>query len=195
MDVEGYGRLESLEFEVQSSHLASRAWRKAVSQSETSSQTSATLGCICSSTTPVDIAGSDVIVSIHSQVERVLSCCGTPCVARVSSPRMIPGNKAICQISILWRQVSVVNRSAQEYIYRPHVQRQSVIREIGISVRSDGFPRSYFPLAVLRLRFAASLNPSSVVPGSMIVKIIAHESPSSLMLPIRVRSASEKLCS
>ena len=57
-----------------------RAWRKAVSQSETSSQTSATLGCISSSTTPValfDIAGSDAILSIHSQVERVLSCCGT----------------------------------------------------------------------------------------------------------------------
>lgn len=30
-----------------------RAWRKAVSQSETSSQTSATLGCISSSTTPL----------------------------------------------------------------------------------------------------------------------------------------------
>lgn len=81
MVVEGCGRLESLEFEVQSSCLASRAWRKAVSQSETPSQTSATLGCISSSTTPValfDIAGSDAVVFIHSEVDRVLLCCGAP---------------------------------------------------------------------------------------------------------------------
>jgi hypothetical protein len=122
------------------------------------------------------------------------------CVTRVSSPQMIPGNiqevSCDCQISILWRQVSALDRSAQEYIYIDLVfNDDQFTRKIGIPVRSDGFPRSYFPLAILNLRFAIDLKPSSVVPGSMIVKTIAHESPSSLMLPIRVRSASEKLCS
>jgi len=82
MDVEGCGRLESLELEVQSSCLASRV-----------AESCQPIGNVVSDlrdarlhffqhdspcpATLFDIAGSDAILSIHSQVERVLSCCGT----------------------------------------------------------------------------------------------------------------------